>query len=58
MDRITTMSQPNIDATSDNNLGTARKPVYNPVTFMWTALIGVPGFLIFMILYKLSTTIH
>lgn len=48
------MTEANTSTNTNADLGTARKPVYDPITFMWIGLLGIPGFLIFMILYKLS----
>ncbi len=48
------MTDANVKLQQNHQPGSARKPLYNPITFMWIALLGIPGFLIFMIFYKLS----
>lgn len=41
--------------TEHDELGSARKPKDNPLTFMWAVLLGLPGALFFMLLFKLNS---
>lgn len=40
--------------TTETNLGTAKNPVYNPLTIMWAVLLGLPGALFLTLLFKLN----
>ncbi|MFN8615290.1 MAG: hypothetical protein U0003_05210 [Vampirovibrionales bacterium] len=33
--------------------GTPKHPVYNPSALMWAGLVGIPGVLFLMLLFKL-----
>jgi hypothetical protein len=38
--------------TQNDDLGTAIKPVINPMALVWLTVIGLPGLLLFLILTK------
>lgn len=46
---------PHANQSCEGDLGTARKPVNNPVTFVWVTLLGLPSALFFILLFKLNS---